>query len=210
MKTLQIKSSDLEVPLHLYSLVLVTAFIAYLVWAISNVVIAKDDFETRVPMIQYHTNVYDAFLESQKVIEIKETPVVQPIEIEAIQERSVSSVYASAKSFTESYPDSRIDSEYFDLLYASCGDEYIKTVVAMSVSECGMGRDCKTNSNFWGWFKGGNRSYDPSREEMAVTICEGVRNQYPRIHEGIGIARYTGNDRVGNWSRIFNWAYSQM
>ncbi len=117
------------------------------------------------------------------------------------------------KEFVEWYPGSRIDSEYLALLNEECNDDnLLKEVVAISVAEGAMGRDLPhRQSNFWGWFKGGDRNYDPSREEMAEVICTGIGDNYRGIgNSPVMIARYTGNDRASNWKNIFSWSMSQM
>ena len=57
----------------------------------------------------------------------------------------------AVKEFTQSYRGSRIDDKYFNLLDKYCSDEALRTVVAISVAETGMGRDVKRQSNFYGW-----------------------------------------------------------
>jgi len=128
------------------------------------------------------------------------------------RKREVKSVGINAKidSFVASYNGSRIDKKYLKVLRDTCNnEEVLKRVIAMSVSETGMGRDTNNHSNLWGWFKGGDRSYDPSRQQMAKDICIGVKKYYYNMTPE-NISRYTGNDRSGNWSRIYWWAMSKM
>jgi len=122
-----------------------------------------------------------------------------------------SAQFKAIESFTQSYRGSRIDAGYLALLKENCSEETLRVVVAMSVSETGMGRDVKRQSNFWGWFAGGNRNYDPSREVMAKVICNGIEKSY----KGIGtndalIKKYTGNSSPKTWKANFTWAYNQM
>jgi len=114
------------------------------------------------------------------------------------------------KKFTQTYRGSRIDDKYFNLLDENCSDEALRTVIAISVAETGMGRDVSRQSNFWGWFKGGNRNYDPSQEVMAKEICEGVEKNYLNIGNDSAKARkYVGHDTT-TWLRNYRWAYAQM
>lgn len=122
----------------------------------------------------------------------------------------VAKVYA----FTESYPGGRIDRDYFALLYDACSGNYelLKTVVAVSVTETGMCRDGGWNANCWGWFKGGNRQYDPPREQMAQDICTGFRDGYPGgfVDNLAAVSLYTGNDRPDVWYGNFMSVYNSM
>lgn len=114
--------------------------------------------------------------------------------------------------FTQTYNGSRIDNEYYDLLKRECKDpDLLRTVIAISVSESGMGRDLSLRySNFWGWFKGGNRNYDPSKNQMAKDICTGIRKHYSNIgSDSRQRARYIGHDS-STWLRNFKWAEAQM
>ena len=113
--------------------------------------------------------------------------------------------------FTQSYPGSRIDKEYLSLLSNYCEEDVLKVVIAISVAESSMGRNTTRNSNFWGWFKGGNRNYDPDRNTMAQEICRGIGSNYMNIGVNRSVtARYTGNDRVDTWTRNFNWAINNL
>jgi len=122
----------------------------------------------------------------------------------------VSDQVKAIKKFTQSYRGSRIDDKYFDLLDENCTDEGLRTVVAISVAETGMGRDVNRQSNFFGWFKGGNRNYDPSRKVMAREICKGVQKSYLNIGSDSAKARkYVGHSTT-TWLRNYRWAYAQM
>ena len=123
-----------------------------------------------------------------------------------------SAQYRAIESFTESYRGSRIDEQYLKMLASECSDETLRIVVAISVSESGMGRDLPNRqSNFFGWFKNNNRNYDPSQEQMAKDICTGIEKSYMDLGTNMNsVARYTGNDRPTTWSRNFKWAYAQM
>lgn len=125
-------------------------------------------------------------------------------------ENFMDSPVQAIKKFTETYSGSRIDKEYFALLDEHCSDEALRTVVAISVAESSMGRNTSRKSNFFGWFAGGNRNYDPDQETMAKEICEGVEKNYLNIGNDMAKAKkyvgYVSND----WLRNFRWAYAQM
>lgn len=129
----------------------------------------------------------------------------------AVQEVKQVARVSSVDAFVKSYPGSRIDDNYLNVLRGTCKDEeLLKRVIAMSVSESAMGRDLPhRNSNYWGWFKLGDRNYDPSREQMAQDICNGVRKYYYNMTPE-RISKYTGGDRSSNWGRIYNWSMAQM
>jgi len=131
---------------------------------------------------------------------------VEVVPAEVFMESSTQAV----KRFTQSYKGSRIDDKYFALLDKYCSDEALRVVVAISVAETGMGRDVKRQSNFYGWFKGGNRNYDPSQEVMAKEICRGVQKSYIGIGSNNAKAKkyvgYVSND----WLYNYRWAYAQM
>ena len=131
---------------------------------------------------------------------------VEVVPAETFMESSVTAI----KRFTQSYRGSRIDDKYFALLDEYCSDEALRTVVALSVAETGMGRDVSRQSNFYGWFKGGNRNYDPDMETMAKEICNGVEKNYLNIGNDMTKAKkyvgYVSND----WLYNYRWAYAQM
>ncbi|HCC68114.1 TPA: hypothetical protein DEP90_02835, partial [Patescibacteria group bacterium] len=125
-------------------------------------------------------------------------------------ENFMDSQVQTIRKFTQAYPGSRIDNEYFAYLDKYCSDETLRTVIAISVAESSMGKNSKRNSNWYGWFKGGNRNYDPSQEEMAKVICTGVEKYYLGIgSDNNKVKRYVGGDPT-NWMKNFNWAYNQM
>lgn len=122
----------------------------------------------------------------------------------------LSATQKAVQAFTKSYRGSRIDDTYFDALRKNCDDETLRTVVAISVAETGMGRDVKNKSNFYGWFKGGNRNYDPSVEEMTKEICNGIKSNYIGIGKNDSmIKKYVGYASTA-WKNNYNWAYNQM
>lgn len=123
----------------------------------------------------------------------------------------------SIRAFATSYKGSRMDSEYLDLLYKTCGQdpEKVKLLVAIAVAETSLGRATKKQSNFWNWFKGGSRAYDPDRATMAQDMCGNFMNKYNGlVHNGVINHRmavvYTGNDSPDNWKSIVQWALNKM
>lgn len=116
----------------------------------------------------------------------------------------------AVKRFTDSYSGSRIDDKYFALLDKYCSDEALRTVVAISVAETSMGRNTSRNTNFYGWFKGGNRNYDPDMETMAKEICTGVEKNYLNIGNDMAkVKKYVGYVS-SDWLYNYRWAYAQM
>lgn len=100
--------------------------------------------------------------------------------------------------------------EYFDLLVENCDEVTLRTVIAISVAETSMGRNTDKVSNFYGWFKDGDRNYDPSYEEMAIEICTGVGGNYIGIGDDITkVTRYVGSG-ASAWLSNYRWAYAQM
>jgi len=116
--------------------------------------------------------------------------------------------------FTQTYGGSRIGNEFFNELKRQCESdpELLRTVVAISVSESGMGKALPNRqSNFWGWFKGGSKNYDPTKSEMAYEICNGVRKYYMGIGNDMSkVIKYTGNSKPTSWLSNYRWAYNQM
>jgi hypothetical protein len=147
----------------------------------------------------------EEWVDGDRVTEVEEG-VYEIVPAEVFMESSTQAV----KRFTQSYGGSRIDDKYFTLLDKYCSDEALRTVVALSVAETGMGRDVKRQSNFYGWFKGGNRNYDPDQETMAKEICNGVEENYLNIgNDSAKQRKYVGY--VSNtWLYNYRWAYAQM
>ncbi len=140
-------------------------------------------------------------IETKPPVEYKQAIVEYEFEIEPVKVQ-----------FTDIYRGSRIDNEYYSLLKENCTtEEGLKLVIAISVAESGMGRDLPhRHSNFWGWFKNGDRNYDPSREEMAEVICKGIESYYMGVNTNYDMAmRYVGYD-PSSWLNRVNWALGQM
>ena len=131
------------------------------------------------------------------------TIVVVPAEV--FMESSVTAM----RDFTKRY-GGKIDDTYFNLLDKYCSDEGLRTVIALSVAESSMGKNTSNKSNWYGWFKGGNRYYDPSQEEMAKEICTGVEKNYLGIGSNNSKAiKYVGYVST-TWLNNYRWAYNQM
>lgn len=163
----------------------------------------KDFVELSYDNKELNEKIEDIKREDRSLKVSKATPVI---------DKGTSYDYSKVESFIASYNGSRIDSDYLELLASNCKDyKTLRTVVAISVSESGIGRDLPhRQSNFWGWFKGGDRNYDPSRDQMAKDICNGIATYYPSIADGVGVDIYTGGDRSSTWFSNFTWAYGQM
>ena len=131
--------------------------------------------------------------------------------------------YQKISDFVSNYPGTRIDNSYLQLLANNSNDiDTLKRIIAASVSETGMGKNAYSNpnnpsreqlknSNYWGYYVGGNRAYDPTREEMATIIAKafGPNGAYSNLNSDT-INKYTGGDRSSNWANIYNWAMNQM
>lgn len=127
-----------------------------------------------------------------------------------IQELPQEPVADPVRDYIKSY-GGRINDEYLATLRKYCNEDTLRIVVAISVSETSMGKNTKNGSNFYGYFYGGNRKYDPSYEEMSRVICNGVSKYYMNIGKVKSVtAKYTGNDRVDSWTANFNTALEAM
>lgn len=144
--------------------------------------------------------------EYQKVEETNKEVAVIDTEEAVIQEVKRDKV----KEYIVSY-GGRINDEYLNTLRKYCDEDTLKLVVAISVAETNMGKATDNHSNFYGYFYKGNRSYDPSYEEMSRVICNGVSKYYPDVATNRSKAvKYTGNDNVDRWIKVVNGALSKM
>lgn len=191
---------------RLFLLLVIALFIYFLLLTFIG---KKEEIQVQVPKEEaYAKEVVPDVVENINgdVVTTKVNGEVSIVPAEVFMESSSIAV----KRFTQSYRGSRIDDKYFALLDKYCSDEVLKTVVAISVAETGMGRDVKRQSNFFGWFKGGNRNYDPDQETMAKDICNGVEKNYI----GIGSDKAKAKKYVGYisnaWLENYRWAYAQM
>ena len=114
------------------------------------------------------------------------------------------------ESFVFDIYKGRYSREYFDLLVENCSEEGLRTVIAISVAESSMGKNSKRKSNWYGWFKNGDRNYDPSQEEMAREICSGVEKSYLGIGNDMSKARKYVGSVSASWLSNYRWAYNQM
>lgn len=105
----------------------------------------------------------------------------------------------------------RYDSEYLASLRKYCSEDTLKLVIAISVAETNMGNSTLRHSNFYGYFYGGNRNYDPDYTEMSEVICRGISKYYFDVASNRAKAvRYTGGDNVDMWIANVNKALSNM
>ena len=114
-----------------------------------------------------------------------------------------------------------INNIYPDLDQAS-KETLLANLVAVAQAESGMGgaygnpeASNYKNSNYWNWFKGGDRGYDPgSFEAMAQDIVPGIGGY--TLGTGGRFTRdnastYTGNDNLDFWyDQIYNPAMQAM
>ena len=142
----------------------------------------------------------------QELKEPRTTIIVVPEEQETEELVEVDKI----KQYIDSY-GGRINDEYLATLRNYCDEETLKLVVAISVAETSMGKSTHRHSNFYGYFYGGNREYDPSYEEMSEVICRGISKYYPDVATNRAKAiRYTGGDNVDMWIKNVNKALSNM
>lgn len=114
------------------------------------------------------------------------------------------------KEYIESY-GGRINDEYLASLRKYCDEETLKLVVAISVAETGMGKATDNHSNFYGYFYGGDRSYDPSYDEMSMVICRGISKYYSDVAVNRDRAiKYVGSHNVDMWIQNVDKAISKM
>ena len=142
-----------------------------------------------------------------EVKEVKETVYI-PEEIDNVAEVKIEQ--DKVKEYINSY-GGRINDEYLASLRKYCDEETLKLVVAISVAETGMGKATDNYSNFYGYFYRGNRSYDPSYDEMSMVICNGIGKYYMDVNVNVERANtYTGGDHTTTWMANVNKALSNM
>lgn len=142
-----------------------------------------------------------------EVKEVKETVSI-PEEIDNVVEVKIEQ--DKVKEYINSY-GGRINDEYLASLRKYCDEETLKLVVAISVAETNMGNSTLRHSNFYGYFYGGNRNYDPDYTEMSEVICRGISKYYFDVASNRAKAvRYTGGDNVDMWIANVNKALSNM
>lgn len=106
----------------------------------------------------------------------------------------------------------RYDSEYLASLRKYCSEDTLKLVIAISVAETGMGKArMDKNTNWYGYFYGGDRQYDPDMETMSRVICNGISKYYSDVATNYDRAfTYTGGDNTKTWMGNVNEALSEM
>ena len=114
-----------------------------------------------------------------------------------------------------------INNRYPDLDQGS-KETLLANLVAVAQAESGMGgaygnpeASNYKNSNFWNWFKGGDRGYDPQNfSDMAADIVPGIGGY--TLGSGGKFTRdnastYTGNDKLSFWyDQIYGPAMNSM
>lgn len=128
---------------------------------------------------------------------------------------NIPTVLGASGSLVDNYVKSyggRYTPEYLATLRRYCSEDTLKLVVAISVAETGMGTarlDRKTN--WYGYFYGGDRQYDPDMETMSRVICNGISKYYSDVNVNYAKAkRYTGNDNTTTWMANVNGALEDM
>jgi len=161
---------------------------------------------------------------------------------EAVLGEMIGQIPQSIKDYTTGYRyspggkygASRLNEENLGLLWESINEAYpdasqkaketlLANIVAVAQAESGMGGAYGNpnagnyrESNYWNWFKGGDRNFDPqSFEEMSDIITKGLGgytmgNQGGRFSRQ-GASKYTGNDNLSYWyDSIYNPAMRAM
>ena len=159
-------------------------------------------------LIPYRTPA--AFIDSSEIPipAIEKELEYKPVE-KTLRTRDSTAVY----EFVNNYPGSRLKGEYIELLNAECnGDtQLLRQLVAIATAETAQGRETPLKNNFWGWHTGGNKWHDPSREEMASEIVQGISAYYRDVGNNSSIADiYTGGDSTSTWLGIYQWAMNEM
>lgn len=114
------------------------------------------------------------------------------------------------KDYIKSY-GGKISDSYLASLRRYCDEDTLKLVIAISVAETSMGKNTDRGSNFYGYFYGGDRKYDPNQETMSKVICNGIGRYYSDVATNAASAkRYTGGDDTGTWMSNVNIALSKM
>ena len=114
------------------------------------------------------------------------------------------------KEYIKRY-NGRINDEYLTILRNYCDEDTLKLVVAISVAETSMGKNTNNHSNFYGYFYGGDRSYDPNYDEMSMVICRGISKYYSDVATNKTRAiKYVGSDNVDMWMKNVNKVLSAI
>lgn len=146
----------------------------------------------------------------QNVIKEEIKEIVIPTTDEMSKEISKEIKQDKVKEYIDSY-GGRINDEYLSSLRSYCNEDTLKLVIAISVAETSMGKSTNNKSNFYGYFYGGNRRYDPNYDEMSMVICRGIGKYYSDVATNRSKAvKYTGNDNVDMWMKNVGNALSKM
>lgn len=115
------------------------------------------------------------------------------------------------ESYVKSY-GGRFTPEYLATLRKYCDEDTLKLVVAISVAETSMGKTrMDKNTNWYGYFYGGDKQYDPDMDTMSRVICNGVSKYYSDVDTNYErAARYTGGSDTKVWMGNVKMALEEM
>jgi len=153
-------------------------------------------------------NTIVGILEKQKIIEAQKTEAINIAEILSNKIDKINS-------------KNKIDTHYIQTFFDYCQDwEVVTEILAISGHETAFGATAPSymQYNFFGFFLGGNKRYDPSLEELAKQMCKRFtsNNHYHGkiITEGkvdLRLAKiWSGNDRSQSWARAVEWFYAKL
>lgn len=129
-------------------------------------------------------------VEQAEGVEVKEENIESQVKAPVRQKTKGDGVWR----FIQNYPGARIDYDFYEILKTTCNDDHLlKLAVGISVSEGGIGSrglPATKQSNFWNYFKGGNRAYDPSKKVMAQDICTSLKTNYWEVDTSFHQAKY--------------------
>lgn len=129
-----------------------------------------------------------------EVLEVSQTPTQDRVE-----------------SYVKRY-GGRFTSEYLETLRKYCDEDTLKLVVAISVAETSMGKTrMDKNTNWYGYFYGGDKRYDPDMGTMSRVICNGISKYYSDVDTNYGKAvKYTGGSDTKVWMENVSMALEEM
>lgn len=150
------------------------------------------------------------------------TPEVkEPVQVQPKKEATLK-VDDKVLKFVTTYNGSRIDRSYLEKITVACGGntKKVKSIVAIALSETGLGRDVKKKTNFYGYHLGG-ASYDPSLDTIVKNMCKAVGGSYKNLPAGESVAMYvygrsysklnaSQKEGVKAWQGRYNWAMKEM
>jgi len=124
--------------------------------------------------------------------------------------------------FVRSYEGNKYTGNYLNALRVACEtEEDVKKVLSIGLAETGMGKHVDRETNFYGFFKGGDKSYDPDFKIMAIDMCNAVGNGYAYLPNDNSVAWYIYGKEysqlseaqlagVKAWQDRFQYAWNQM